>query len=98
MKTYFAHVDKAENFTFTFEPGFDDSDIYPGEVSQGIYNNFIHLMFFCNIGGPPSDGTTMKIIHTFNTALVVVFDCLAILGIVFAISCLLFNFIFRNRR
>ena len=33
VKTYFAHVDKAENFTFTFEPGFDDSDIYPGEVS-----------------------------------------------------------------
>ena len=30
MKTPFAYVDRTENFTFTFQPGFDDSDVYPG--------------------------------------------------------------------
>ena len=48
--------------------------------------------------GVPPDGTPVKIIHTFNSGLVVLFDILATLGITFALSCLLFNFIFKERR
>ena len=29
-RTLFAHVDKADNFTFTFLPGKSERDIYPG--------------------------------------------------------------------
>ena len=30
MRTLFATVDKADNFTFTFQPGKSERDIYPG--------------------------------------------------------------------
>ena len=36
MKTFFAYVDETENFTFTFQRGIGDSDIYPG-MSACIY-------------------------------------------------------------
>ena len=48
--------------------------------------------------GVPSDGTPIETIHTFNTGLIVACDILAGLGIVFAISCLIFNIVFRNER
>ena len=49
-------------------------------------------------GGSPLDGTPIKILHTFKLWLVAIFDCLASLGIVFAIVCLVFNIVFRKRK
>ena len=51
-----------------------------------------------SVDGPPPDGSPMKKIRTFKTWLIAVFDTLAILGILFAVACFLFNLIFRNRR
>lgn len=48
--------------------------------------------------GIPPDGTPISVINTFKLELVVIFDILAIFGIAFAIACLLFNIIFRNRK
>ena len=48
--------------------------------------------------GVPPDGTPVKIINTFMKELVVIFDVIAIAGIVFAVICLLFNVIFRKRK
>ena len=50
------------------------------------------------LDGPPPDGTPVIVIHSFNIALVVLFDITAVLGIVFAIGCLIFNFVFKNRK
>jgi gamma-aminobutyric acid type B receptor len=50
------------------------------------------------VGGVPPDGTPVKVIHTFHVELVILFDTLATLGIIFAVCCLLFNFIFKDRR
>lgn len=48
--------------------------------------------------GVPLDGTPIKTVHTFHVKLVVIFDILAIAGILFGFVCLLFNIIFRKRR
>jgi hypothetical protein len=31
VKRQFAYVDETANYTFIFDPGFDDDEIYPGE-------------------------------------------------------------------
>ena len=56
MKTLFAYVDKTENFTFTFQPGISDSDIYPGMTHciswewQFCYCNY----YMATVNGPCS--------------------------------------------
>ena len=101
----FAYVDRTDNYTFTFEPGFDDDTVYPSEISK--CPNYVHsccVIHFPSvinelcIGGVPLDGSPKTVIRTFNIGLVVVFDTLATLGIAFAVLCLLFNFIFRKRK
>ena len=44
------------------------------------------------------DGTILNITHTFELGLVIVFDVLATMGLIFTTGCLLFNIIFRNRK
>ena len=56
------------------------------------------MILYSSSGGPPLDGTPIKIIRTFKLWLIVIFDCLASLGIVFAIACLVFNTVFRKRK
>jgi len=48
--------------------------------------------------GIPSDGTPIKRINVQPLGLVIVYYILSLLGIVFSIVCLLFNFIYRERR
>ena len=40
----------------------------------------------------------MNITHTFELGLVVAFDILATMGLVFTIGCLIFNIVFRKRK
>ena len=56
------------------------------------------LIYVTFVDGVPLDGSPLTLINTFNIALVAVFDTLAILGMAFAIGCLLFNFIFRRTK
>ena len=53
---------------------------------------------YCFTAGVPLDGRPIKVVNTFHLETVIVFDILAIAGILFAFACLLFNIIFRNRR
>ena len=59
-------------------------------------------MFYCNLlslsDGIPSDGTPINTTVTFHLALVITYDVLAILGILFTTVCLVFNFAYRKRR
>lgn len=48
--------------------------------------------------GIPPDGTPIKVINTFKTALVVILDIAAAAGIIFAIVCLVFNVVFRKKK
>ena len=48
--------------------------------------------------GAPPDGTPIKIRHTVKIGLVVLFDLLAVSGILFTAACLVFNIVFRNKR
>ena len=50
------------------------------------------------LDGVPLDGDAVIIVNTFKIGLVVAFDTLAVLGIAFAMGCLLFNFSFRGRK
>ena len=50
------------------------------------------------VDGVPLDGSPEVVFHTFQIGLVVLFYVLAAVGIVFAVGCLLFNFIFRGRK
>ena len=36
MKCQFAYVDETANYTFTFDAGFDDDDIFPGECKISV--------------------------------------------------------------
>ena len=50
------------------------------------------------VDGIPLDGSPVMVLHTFQIGLVVVFYILTTVGIAFAVGCLLFNFIFRERK
>lgn len=48
--------------------------------------------------GIPPDGTPRKVIDTVHIGLVVVYDFFATVGIVSTLGCLVFNFVFKNRK
>ncbi len=48
--------------------------------------------------GVPNDGALQERIHPNSLILISVYSVVAIAGIVYAVVCLLFNLIFRNRR
>ena len=48
--------------------------------------------------GIPPDGRPLVVIGTYNIALVIVFYALTLAGVVFAIVCLVFNWIFRKSK
>ena len=50
------------------------------------------------VGGIPSDGTPVEVIRSFHLALVIAFDVLAFLGLIYTTVCLVFNFVFRQRK
>ncbi len=50
------------------------------------------------IEGIPPDGTPIEIINTIHVALIIIMDIMAIVGVTFAIVCLVFNIVFRNKR
>ena len=50
------------------------------------------------VGGIPNDGAPIKGISVQPLWLVIPYYILSLIGIIFAIVCLLFNFIYRKRR
>ena len=112
-RQWFAYLDRTDNYTFTFEAGYDDSSVFPGVLMLHLVAPCIvyvttrfrymwwHTHAVYNIfaaDGVPLDGTPEIVFHTFEIGLVIVFYVLAAVGIVFSIGCLLFNLIFRERK
>ena len=56
------------------------------------------LMSIPTGGRVPSDGTPEVILNTYYAPIYIIYDIAVVIGIGFAIVCLLFNFIFRNRK
>ena len=48
--------------------------------------------------GVPYDGVPQNVTETIHVAVTGIFSILSTCGIVFAISCMLFNFIYRHRK
>ena len=64
-----------------------------------FFEIFTAWLFFHYSGGRvPSDGTPIVILNTYYTPIYIIYDIAVIIGLGFAIVCLLFNFIFRNRK
>ena len=59
---------------------------------------YIHICMYNCADGIPSDGIPIEEVVTVSIGLTVVYVILASVGIVFAIICLTFTFIFRERR
>lgn len=60
-------------------------------------NQLSSTLFFILDGIPP-DGTPISVTNAIHTAVIVIFDIIAALGIIFAICCLVFNIAFRNKK
>ena len=63
-----------------------------------IARNNIVILWSVDADGVPLDGSPTIVVRTFQIELVVVFYILTTVGIAFAVGCLLFNFIYRERK
>ena len=61
-----------------------------------LLSRLIHL--FCITGGVPYDGKPIEVIETVDISLTVIFIVLSVAGIIFTIACLIFNFVFRDKK
>ena len=63
-----------------------------------LFPSLLNCLFtIMYVGGFPSDGTPIVLITTFFTPLYIIYNIAVLIGIAFAVVCLLFNCIFRNR-
>ena len=84
---------------FEYLPGESGDTLWP---SMSCINNMMYICT-CVILFPadklvPYDGVPNTIIDTVGTPLAVVIDLLALAGILFALGCLAFNFVYRKSR
>ena len=64
--------------------------------TYGLPLHVVYVNLFSD--GAPPDGTPEEERQTFKIGLIVLFDVLAALGLLFTVACLLFNVIFKNKR
>ena len=64
------------------------------------YTHFLtfSILPFVSGGEPPYDGVPIEEVVSVDLSLTVIFSVLATVGIAFAVVCLVFNFIFRNKK
>ena len=74
----------------------DNPGMWPGKISNVCHGR---LYIECpNADGIPNDGIPIEEVVTVSTTLTVIYGILAVAGLVFAVFCLLFTLIFRNRK
>lgn len=87
--------------TFKYSESETTETVFPGEdwyiIDSGA-QNMTSNFFFWYIEGVPPDGTPIQVVSTYHLALVVIYDILAFLGLIFTTVCLAFNFGYRNRK
>ena len=100
VRKRFALLDISHNYTFSYIDGAEQGDIYPGNYIMLLSNvcNTCYMHMGAPAAGIPPDGTPIIVIHTFKVELVVILDISAGAGIIFAIVCLVFNVVFRNKK
>ena len=85
------------NFSFTYEPGVGDSNVFPGtQTFDYMHGKCIIKFCFVHLGGVPLDGKPIRTTHTYKLWLVITYNTFVTFGLVFAVSCFMFNLIFRN--
>ena len=60
--------------------------------------DIVIILYSLYLDGIPPDGTPISVTNAIHTAVIVIFDLIAALGIIFAICCLVFNLVFRNKK
>ena len=58
----------------------------------------MHYLNMAHADGVPYDGVPQDDVEKIHVSLTIVFCSLSTAGIVFAISCMLFNFIYRDKK
>lgn len=53
---------------------------------------------FVSDGEPPYDGSAIDVVHPIALALIIIYDMLAFVALLFAVACALFNIICRNKK
>ena len=61
-------------------------------------DDYYALFYILYADGITLDGTILNITHSFELGLIIVFDILATMGLIFTTVCLMFNIIFRKRK
>lgn len=91
MKTGIVPV---ETRTFSYENGGTEEKIWPSKM----YLLNVLYSVFSYLGGIPSDGVPEIVIVTVAVPLTVIYCILSVLGICFAAVCLVFNFMYREKK
>ena len=71
-----------------------------GQVKNNSHLHVTIITLLITISGNvvPYDGMPNRVVDTALTPVTVIIDLLAVVGIVFAVVCGIFNFVFRNKR
>ena len=103
------YIDGLNNFTFEYKNNENDETVFPGKhirtlslICIAFYKYVLFFLFLLhtlyNADGVPSDGTLIEVISSYHLALVITYDILAFLGLIYTTVCLVFNFVFRKRK
>ena len=92
-------VTDSDTATFKFNDGHDQDNIWgSGSNNIEIIVSCIVFVIACfHTAGVPYDGVPNNRLVTIELPLAVFYTILGALGIIFAVSCLCFNFIFRKK-
>jgi hypothetical protein len=63
-----------------------------------IYYDGFDIHYMLSGGNVPYDGSPVDAVDHTHVALTVIYCLLGILGLVFAVACLIFNSLFKNKR
>jgi hypothetical protein len=96
-------INAVDNLSFEYINDEGNDTTFPGNAFQSSYILSFFLLSYLSstiqhTDGIPSDGTPLEVISHFHLALIIFYDILAFLGLVYTTVCLVFNFVFRKRK
>ena len=96
----FAVVDSVNDSRLRYFGNESNLTVYPSTYDN--YDTYNIIIQVCNplslSDGIPPDGTPINVTVTYHLALVITYNIIAFVGLVFTTVCLLFNTLFRERK
>ena len=92
-------ISQINDSVYTYDENQSNDTVFPGKYYALDSCSAVYVATIVwSTDGIPSDGTPLEVIVTFHLALVIIYYVLTFLGFVFATVCLIFNFVYRNRK